>query len=146
LAKETAPGWGAVQVERLLVLAGQVDELRGAGLHAVGHLVGGDAGGDLRVAGVGQSDGVEVLEDVEGLPLPFGRDALRVAEVEDGLAGGAEGDPLVGGGEEAAGPESGTAARAARPGLQHHEAGQVLRLAADAVGDPGAHARPAELR
>ena len=33
---------------------------------------------------------------------------------------------------------------AARAGLQHDEAGQVVRLAADAVGEPGAHAGPAE--
>ena len=37
------------------------------------------------------------------------------------------------------------AARPARAGLQHDEAGQVVRLAADAVGDPRPHARPAEL-
>ena len=53
---------------------------------------------------------------------------------------------LIGRRQEAAAPVRRAAARAARAGLQHDEPRQVARLAADAVGDPGPHARPAELR
>src|SRR5262249_30549726 len=84
--------------------------------------------------------------DVERVALAVARDALRRREVEDGIAAGAEGNALVGGRQKAGGPVGRAATRAAWAGLQHHEAGQVLRRAADAVRHPRAHARTAELR
>src|SRR5437870_1551177 len=88
----------------------------------------------------------EVTHGVEHLTLAVSGNAGRAAEVEDRIAGSAEGDALEGGGEEAAAPVGGAAARPARTALQDDEAGQILRLAAEAVGHPGPHARPAELR
>ncbi len=86
---------GAVQVERRLRLARQVDQLRGAGLHPVGHLVGGDPRGDLRVAGGVEPLGVEVADRVERPPLAAGVDPGRAGEVEDRLAAAAERHALV---------------------------------------------------
>ena len=48
--------------------------------------------------------------------------------------------------QEAGGTERRAAARAARTGLQHDEARQAVAFAAEPVGEPRAHARPAELR
>ena len=73
-------------------------------------------------------------------------DALGIRKVENRIAAGAERDALIRRGQKAARPQSRAAARTARARLQHHEARQVLRLAADPVGDPGAHARPPEPR
>ena len=77
--------------------------------------------------------------------LPPRRDPRGRAQVQDRLAAGAKRHPLVGRGQETAPPVDRPAPRPARARLQDDEAGQVGRLAADAVGDPRAHARPAEL-
>ena len=88
---------------------------------------------------------VERAERVERVALQLGVDAGRVGEVEDRVALAAERDALVDGGQEAAAPVGGAAARSPSAGAEDDEAGQVLRLAAQAVGRPGAQARPAEL-
>ena len=68
-------------------------------------------------------------------------------EVVHRVAAGVELDALVLAGQEAAVPLPGRdrlrAAAAGRVGGHHDEAGQVVALAAQAVGDPRAHARPA---
>ena len=65
----------AVEVESGLRLAGDVGQLRHAGLHPVGHFVLGDAGGDLGVADVVELALVESRDVVEHLPaqLPDSR-------------------------------------------------------------------------
>ena len=138
-------GVDAVQVEGRLGFAADVDELRRARLHAVGHLVGLDARLDLGVAGGDEALQVELAHGAEDALLAGGVDAGRRAQVEDGLALAAQRHALVGGGQEAAAPVDRAAARAARTALQDDKPRQVGRLAADAVGDPGAHRRPAEL-
>ena len=149
--EETVAGEGrfvfldAVEFERGLGFAAEIDEFRGAGLHPTGHLVGGDAGVNLGVTG---GDGVleiEIADGVDRLALAAGGDAFGAGEVEDGVAVAAEGHALVGSGEEAGAPEHGAATGAAGAGLEHDEAGEILRFAAEAVGDPRAHARAAEL-
>ena len=52
---------------------------------------------------------------------------------------------LVDRGQEAAAPAGIAAARPLLAGAEDDERRQVLRLRAETVGDPGAHARPAEL-
>ena len=69
--------------------------------------------------------------------------ARRGREIEDGRAGGAEDRALVGGGHEAARPVWRAADRAAAIVGHHDEAREVLVLAAEAVGDPGAKRRMA---
>ena len=76
----------------------------------------------------------------------FARHALRAGEIQDRLALAAQRHALIGRRQKSARPIHRAAARTARAGLQHDEAGQILRFAADAVGHPRTHARPAELR
>ena len=135
----------AVKFERGFAFAAEIDELRRARLHATGHLVGGDAGVNL---GIARGDGVleiEIADGVDGLALARGGDALGVGEIEDRVAVAAERYALVRGREEARAPVDGATAGAARAGLEDDEAGEILRFAAEAVRDPRAHARAAEL-
>jgi hypothetical protein len=78
--------------------------------------------------------------------LLIGRHAGRAAEVEDGVPFRAQLHALEAAGQEAAAPLP-RRDRLRRPSLaglvEHDEAGQVLRLASQAVRDPSAHARPA---
>ena len=87
---------------------------------------------------------VERPDGVERVALEVGVDAAGVREVEHGIAAGAELDALVDRRQEAAAPVRVAAAGPLVARAEDDEAGQVLRLAAQAVGDPGAHARPAE--
>ena len=89
---------------------------------------------------------VERRHRVDHVALLLARDAVGVAQVEDRVALGAEVDALEAAGQEAAVPLPGgdrlhLAAAPVRG--QHDEAGQVVGLAAEAVPDPRAHARPA---
>src|SRR6187455_1027275 len=72
----------AVELERLLRFAGQVGQLGDAGLHAVGHFVLGDAGGDFRVAEGLLGQGVELADAIEHLAAGRAVDAGRVGEVQ----------------------------------------------------------------
>ena len=139
---------GAVQVEDRLRLARQVGQLGHRRLHAVGQLVLGDAGDDLRVAGLGVVQVVERGDVVEHLPPRRPRAAGRVGEVEHRLLAAAELDALIARRQEAAAPEAVVERLVGPPAReQDDERRQVLVLAPQAVGDPGAHARPAgELR
>ena len=134
----------AVQIERRFGFAGEIHQLRRAGLHAVRHLVGGDARVDLRVTGGHQPLQVESVDDVDRGALASGGDAGRVGQVQDRVARAAQRHALICGRQKTARPVGRPAARAARTGMQHHEPRQALRLAADAVRHPGAHARPPE--
>ena len=123
-----------------------VHQLGHADLHAVGHLVGRRCAWqspDRPWRSQVRSGSVSASRSSERAARSR-RDALGVGEEQHRIALGAELDALVDGGQEAAAP-----ARFAAVGLvlareQHHEAGQVLVLAAQAVGEPRAHARPAE--
>ena len=103
---------GPVAVHDRLALAREVHEIGHAGLHAVGHLGLADAGGDLRVAGLGEIESIERVGALEqGLALLAG-ETLRVTEIKHGLAGATELDALVGARQEAAAPEAGEQALA----------------------------------
>ena len=70
----------------------------------------------------------------------------RVREVEHRVAAGAELHALVDRGQEAAAPVRIAAAGPFLARAEDDEAGQVLRLAAQAIAGPGPDARPAEDR
>ena len=85
------------------------------------------------------SQPVERSDGVDHVALAVGVDAGRVAEVEDRVALGAELDALEAAGQKAAVPlPRGDRLRLAEPAGrgQHDEAGQVVALAAQAVGRP----------
>ena len=137
---------GVVHLQDRARLPGEVHQLRGARLHAVGHFEGADPGGDLRVADRVQPLLVQVADRRQRVALDLFVDALRVPQVEDRLAGVVELHPLVHRGEEARAPVGGAAGGAVRPGVEDHEGGEVARFAPQAVRHPRSHARPAELR
>ena len=86
---------------------------------------------------------VELADGVVEIALGGGRDAGGAFQVQDRIALAAEGHALERRGQKAAGPERGAGAGAAGAGLQDDEAGEIVRFAAEAVGDPGPHRRAA---
>ena len=126
---------GAVEIEGLLALLLEVHQLRGGRLQPEGHLVGGDPGGDLRVARGVEMTTVQRADQVERIALEPGVDALRAGDVQDGIGPVAEADAGIDGRQEAAGPVGRAPADAAAGG-HDHERGEFLRLGAEAVDDP----------
>ena len=135
---------GAVQLERLGRFLRHVHEFGRAGLHAVGHLEGIDARGDLGIADRREMPLIKVLHEVERLPLHRLGDACGIGQVEDWVAGFAERHALVNRRQKAAAVERRAAAQTARR-VEHDKARKVLRFAAQPVQRPRAEARPAEL-
>src|SRR5262249_42888908 len=84
---------------------------------------------------------VESPETIKLLALTTGI-AERVSEVLDGVVQVLDPRPLIGGRQEARAPQRG--ARWRRGRADHDEAGQTPVLAAQAVDQPGAEARPGE--
>jgi len=140
------PRHAAVEREGPRVLAPQVEQVGHASLQTERQLVLRDAGGELGVGSVCAVQAVEGVDraDVRGLPAAV--HAGRVGEVVHRLRAAMELHALESAGQETAAPLArghrlrGTA-RSGRD--HHHEARQVLRLAAEPVVDPRAHARPA---
>ncbi len=94
-----------VQGEGGLIFAREIHEFWRASLHAVGCFVAIEPGEDFRISGGRE---LFVIQSGDGgLEVEFGFTAepLGAAEVEDGIAGGAEGDSLKRGGEESATPQ-----------------------------------------
>ena len=90
---------------------------------------------------------VHLLQQVELLPLHAARQVLVVDVLDDVLGVGprvVDVRALVDAGQEAVAPQLRADDRLAR--AEHHVAGQVLVLRAQAVGEPGAHAGPRRLR
>ena len=140
---------GGVLTDAVAVFSGlgflrEVEKFGGGTLHAEGKFVGVDAGGDFFIAGCALAHFIEIAESVEAGSLLGCVDAGRIFEIKDGVAGAAEGGAGVGGGEEAGGEVIGTAA-CSGTGAEDDEAGEILRLRAEAVGDPGAHGRATDL-
>ena len=136
---------GAVLRQRFLVLLRQVHEFRRGRLHLERGLVGGDPRGDLGVFHFRLTEFVEVAHGPHELPLLRITDAGGRLQIEDRRRPFQERHALVGARQEAIRIERRPTARTARAGLEHHEAGEVFRFAAEAVGEPRPHARPAEL-
>ena len=136
-----------VERQDVLRLVRQVGELGHRGLHAIGQLVLGDAGADLRVPDLLGPALVQGREVVEHAAAQVARQAVGIPQVEHRVPLPAELHALVLARQEAAAPvpvvEDLPAGRALVARGHGHEGGQVLAHAAEAVGEPGADARPA---
>src|SRR5665213_588002 len=100
----------AVELARGGGFIGDVDDFRGAGLHAEGEFVSRDAGGEFGVHfGGGVALAIEFADQIEGSALLRITDAVWGGEVEDRGTAAAEDGSLIGGGEEAVAPGGGAA-------------------------------------
>ena len=126
----------AVELHGRVGLGRHVHQLRRAGLHAVGHLVGVESGEDLRVADRVEPRLVELGDGVVESALALAGEAFRAVQVEDRIALATERHALEGRRQEAARPEGIARPRTARTALQDDESRQALGLAAEPVGDP----------
>ncbi len=133
---------GAVHFEGGGGFAGEIGEFGDTGLHAERHLVLGDPGLDFRITEGPMMPVVQFIEGIEHVTSVGGEDAGRVLEVEDGIAGAAEGDAGVAGGEEAGTPHAGEEGLAIAGGGEGRgeddEGGEIIAFAAEAIGEPGA--------
>src|SRR5207248_9299880 len=99
--------FGAVLVEDVLGLFGDVHQLRHAGLHAVGHLVIVDLRGDFRFAKLSQSETIQLLDTVKELATGFHADPFRIGDIENRIAAAAEGNTLIIAGQKTVSPVAG---------------------------------------
>ncbi len=133
---------GPVHFEGGIGFTGEIGEFGHAGLHAERHLVLGDPGLDFGITEGAMMPVVQFIEGIEHVTSVGGQDAGRVLEVEDGIAGAAEGDAGVAGGEEAGTPHAGeeglTIAGGGEGGGEDDEGGEIIAFAAEAIGEPGA--------
>ncbi len=97
-------GLGAVHLEDVAGLVGDLHHVRRSELHAEGHLERVDPGGDLGVADPLELHLVELPDGVELVALELVVDAARVGEIQHRVAAGPELDALVDGRQEAAAP------------------------------------------
>ena len=72
----------------------EIHELGRAGLHAVGHFVGVEAGEDFGITGFFEAGAVEGTDGVVEAALAFAGDAFWATKVEDGIAFSSEGNAL----------------------------------------------------
>ena len=135
----------AIGVEHVLRLIAEVGQLRHRGLHAERQFVLRNTRGDLGISALLRQQSVHAVHLLDDLPLRALADALGIANVMHRVALGLKQDPLILAGQQAAGPLP----RRDRllPGLalrrEHDEARQLLRLRAQSVEQPRAHARTA---
>ena len=140
-------GLGAVLLQHLAGLLLQIHELRHAALHAVGHFERLNPGVDLGVAQGIELELIQLVNPVEEPPSHLVVHSLWIGDIKDRLSLRSKLDALMVAGQEAATPISGEErlilpeARA-----QDHKCGQLVVLAAQAVGEPGSHGRPPGLR
>ena len=81
---------GPVPLERGLRLAGQIDQLGNAGLHPKSHLVLGNPRLDFVIAELSETPGIQFRQCVEHQPAIAPFDAVRILQVQDGIALGAD--------------------------------------------------------
>ena len=149
----------AVQLERRLALLADVEDLRRFGLHPVGGLHRLDRRLELRVVDRSRSScsRLSCLEQIELAPLlgqrelvvvDVGDQLLRIEVLADDLGLGllldlvGDEGALMHGRQEGAVPQR-RADRRRHVGTEDDEAGQVLVVGAEAVGQPRAERRPA---
>ena len=125
----------AVEGERLRRLLGEIHQLRRRGLEAVGHLVAGDPGGDLRIAVGSQTRAVEGPDNAEGVGGEPAVSAGWLADIQNRIAGIAEPRDSVHRRQESARPVGAAAADPAA-GAHDDERRQLVALAPQAVGHP----------
>ncbi len=137
-------GLRTVQIEDALRFLRDVGHFRHARLHAIGHLVLGDARFDFGVEFGGERQLVEGADLLEHGPPAALADAVGVGEVKNGVVARGETHALVPRVEEAVAPQPrvdrlvGLLAR-----HQHDEVGQVAVHRSQAVADPRPERRPA---
>lgn len=124
-----------VEIDRFIRLGFQVHQFRCGRLKAGRHFVGRHAGSNFLVADGFESLGVELIDEIEGVALKFGRDSFGRRDIEDGILAFAELNAGVGGGEEAGRPES-RATRESGSGGHHNEGGEVVAFGAEPVERP----------
>jgi len=134
---------GPVGLKGLFRFSGDIHHFRHTRLHPVGQFILGDAGDGLRVPQFLGLQLVEVIEGIQTLPPQLPIHARRVRDEEDRVALRATLHSLVDTRQEAR-PETAGAPVGLHPrGDQHDKARQVGILAAEAIGNPTAQARPA---
>ena len=139
-------GCAAVEFERFRAFGTDVHQLRHAGLHLEGHFILRDACGDLGVVAEGGVLFVERIDRRHVRALSLARDAVWTGEIQNGIALRAELHALILRRQKAAAPlprRNGLRRAAFAGGYHDDKARQILRLAAEPVGDPCAHARTA---
>ena len=113
-------------------------------LHARGELVTGDARRQrIALAALRQMAAVHGFEQFPRGPVGVVGDRQRGREIVDGIALAADDDALMASGQEAVAPVDRTAGRILAHIRNDHEGGQVVRLAAQAIRQPGAQHRKA---
>ena len=88
---------------------------------------------------------VQLFHRIKRVPLQFFVDAVRVRQVQDRIAAGAELHALVDSGKKSAAPAAIAAARTFRARTENDERREILRFRAQPIENPGAHARTSEL-
>ncbi len=138
LAAKVVSGGFADAVERAggVRLFGNIDGVRGFGLHAEGEFVGGDAGVEGGVVfAFGEVALVHAGDEIEGFSLRSRADAFWRVQMQNGILATAEHGALVDGGEVARAVGAGPGFHCA---IAHDdEGGQILIFAAEAIGGPG---------
>ena len=84
----------AIQVKNMIRLVTEIGQFRHAHLHAVRHLVLGNARGDFRITDFEKLHLVELGQVVKQAAPDLATDALRVGQVQHRLAGCSKLDPL----------------------------------------------------
>ena len=135
---------GTIRREGGFGFAAQVHDLGHARLHAVSHLVLGDASIDIRLAEAIGVVLVQVAQRIKHRAACFWRDAIRVVQIKHRALATAELHALMLAWQPATAPE----ARVKRLITfafrnEHHERGQVLVVASETVVNPRADAGPA---
>jgi hypothetical protein len=97
----------SVEIERVFILVREIGQLRHGHLHAVGHLVLGDARSHFGVEAAAHLAFVQFADQIEHVPAIFPSDTLRIVEIEHRVTGAAQFAPLMLAGQKAAAPEAG---------------------------------------
>ena len=126
----------AIHVEDVLRLLGEIHQLWSAGLETISHFIALDAGGDLRVASVIESELIQFGEGIQRGALGSLIDAFGIGEIEDGVSGAAQRHSGEFGGEKTGAVIAGTATGALGAG-EHDVARQILTFIAETVKGPG---------
>jgi hypothetical protein len=129
----------AVKLQRLRAFLAHVHQIRHAGLHLEGHLILRDACGDLWII---HECVVLLVECVDGRhigSLAITRDAVRVREIQHGIAFGAKLHALILRRQKTAAPlprGDGLVLPTLAQRCEYHEARQIRRLSAESISDP----------
>src|SRR5207244_1452473 len=99
----------------------------------------------LRIADVIEPQLVQLADGIERIALELLIHPLRVGQVQNWFRTGAELHALMDSRQETAAPVGVAATGPLGTGAEDDKAGQILRLAAQAIGNPGADRWPAKL-